>query len=84
MDAYAIMVITEVRERLAGEGSVAERQSELVIHLKVPAWGCSSTGRARRSQRRGRGFDTLQLHESSSMDMCHMMSAQSSYEYCKQ
>lgn len=44
MDAYAIMVITEVRERLAGEGSVAERQSKLVIHLKVPEWGCSSAG----------------------------------------
>ena len=32
--------------------------------LKLPGWGCSSAGRARRSQCRGQGFDPPHLHQS--------------------
>ncbi len=30
--------------------------------VSARSWGCSSAGRALRSQRRGRGFDPLRLH----------------------
>ena len=32
------------------------------FHLELGTWGCSSAGRARRSQRRGHRFDPGQLH----------------------
>src|SRR4030042_5129691 len=31
--------------------------------ISLKRWGCSSAGRARRSQRRGQGFDPPHLHQ---------------------
>src|SRR3954468_12873948 len=56
-----------------------------------PFWGCSSVGRARRSQRRGRRFDPDQLHQillgpmiynpARSMSLHRMSSVESWYWY---
>src|SRR5207249_4972094 len=46
-------------------GTVPRRDVKYVGRCVVPRWwsrGVSSVGRARRSQRRGRGFESLTLH----------------------
>ena len=43
--------------------SRAKLRAEFVHHTAlIRRWGCSSAGRARRSQRRGQGFDPPHLH----------------------
>jgi hypothetical protein len=49
---------------IAGMGSFA------VAIIRVIRWGCSSVGRARRSQRRGQRFDPAHLHHSTPAGLC--------------
>ena len=40
--------------------------------MYVNLWACSSVGRALRSQRRGRGFDPLQVHHAKRARAAHV------------
>ena len=45
-------------EKLWGDAPSPQRR----LRLELPAWGCSSAGRASRWQREGQGFESPQLH----------------------
>ena len=49
-------------------GTSGSNTLEVRVFLSAPFnWGCSSVDRALRSHRRGRGFESHQLHQSSSL-----------------
>ena len=44
-------------------GTSGSNTLEVRVFLRPPFWGCSSVDRALRSHRRGRGFESHQLHQ---------------------